>query len=380
MTTRNVSTENKPKGRIAGLDGFRAIAVSAVFLHHSLAPPGVFGALGVWMFFVLSGFLVLPIAQKGIDRRPTGALKERVGAVARFSFNRFLRIFPIYYGLLALLGLVALTGATFKPIPGYIAGAKYFWTYTTNFYIAARNDFIDVFTHLWSLAIEFQFYVIVAVLIFVIPRGTFRPLVAVLYVACLAWTAKLVAGGDSAAVYVNSIIGFGMMLLGGLTAFALNHRPFADRLRKISMPLVALALLVGTHLALNLAGFHGATYFVTPLLSALTIAMIALKPEALGFLEWRPLREMGVFSYGFYLYHLFIIATFRIAFDKIADLSGIEYVSVLYVPAAFFATIAVSMASWYWFEKKILAYKMGQSVPVSSREAPARDLVAATTD
>src|SRR5262245_8996400 len=159
MTQTHRTAPGAASNRIRGLDGLRAVAVGSVFIHHAFAPGGNFGALGVWMFFVLSGFLVLPIAGRTVDAGGPVSFKERLSQTGRFSLNRFLRIFPIYYALLAVLGVLALAGVRHKPIPGYIEGAPYFWTYTTNFYIAGKNAFIDVFTHLWSLAIEFQFYV-----------------------------------------------------------------------------------------------------------------------------------------------------------------------------------------------------------------------------
>jgi len=351
--------------RIAGLDGLRAFAVASVFLHHSLFLPGNFGSLGVWVFFVLSGFLVLPIARSSIDLRATDDLRERLIRTAHFSANRFLRIFPIYYVLLGALGVLALAGVQHKPIPGYIAGAPYFWTYTTNLYIAAKGEFIDVFTHLWSLAAEFQFYVIVAFMILLVPRGGYRPLLFVALALSVAWTIHLLLQGDTVAVYVNPIVCFWMMLLGGATAMAVRHAPFTTWLRPRAKPLVSLAALICVHLALNIAGLHYLTYFVTPMLSAMTIAMIAVRPDAVAALEWAPLRAMGVFSYGFYLYHLFVIAISRETFAYLAGRLDIPALAVLFTPVAFVATLGISWLSWHLFESRILAHKFtyGRAAP-----------------
>ena len=365
-----------------GLDGLRTIAVTCVFLHHSIAPPGNFGSLGVWIFFVLSGFLVLPIAWKSVERRTSDHWKERLVRTGHFSANRFLRIFPIYYALLAFLGVLALLGIEHKPIPGYVAGAPYFWTYTTNFYIAAKGEFIDVFTHLWSLAVEFQFYVLVGVMILIAPRGMFRTLLRGAFLVCLIYSAQLIILRDTVGVYVNSLVGFTMMLLGGLTAMLLDNPRFFERVRRHASPLAAVVAVVGVHVTLICFGFYRATYFVTPLLSAVAIAMVVAKPEATAFLEWSPIRAMGAMSYGFYLYHLFVIAVSREVFTLIAGRLNLPVLETLYAPVAFAGTLLISWCSWHFFEKKILAHKFRDRGIVAGRESglPAMAVQGATPD
>src|SRR5262249_2846553 len=107
------------------------------------------GWMGVDLFFVLSGFLI------------TGILLDSRGADGYFSSfyaRRFLRIFPLYYGFLALWFLVL----------AYVFGSAYsdlfarerqvwFWSYTANW---GRPDELGALGHFWSLAIEEQFYLV----------------------------------------------------------------------------------------------------------------------------------------------------------------------------------------------------------------------------
>src|SRR5215831_19037330 len=88
------------------LDGLRALAILGVIWHHSAsALPGwpitARGFLGVDLFFVISGFLIVTLLLR--ERRRTATISLR-----KFYVRRFLRIFPPYYGLLALVTIVAL--------------------------------------------------------------------------------------------------------------------------------------------------------------------------------------------------------------------------------------------------------------------------------
>jgi peptidoglycan/LPS O-acetylase OafA/YrhL len=159
--------------RLKSLDGLRAVSVFLVVLshvairlsatidrpgasagiggmvlHQSLALFGL-GTLGVWVFFVISGFLITSLLLREID--DTGRISLR-----RFYVRRTLRIFPAYYAYVALL--FALTRL------GYvrIAGAN-FWaalTYSSNYCFACAGVDRWYLAHTWSLAVEEQFYLI----------------------------------------------------------------------------------------------------------------------------------------------------------------------------------------------------------------------------
>ncbi len=135
------------------LDGIRALSILAVVWHHTSAEEGAtsivrLGFLGVDMFFVLSGFLIVTLLLRERERRGDISLKG-------FYLRRSLRIFPIYYGLLAVLALAFTIKPDGKNGPGFFRDLPYLLTYTMNWVQASSMMGIA-----WSLAAEEQFYLI----------------------------------------------------------------------------------------------------------------------------------------------------------------------------------------------------------------------------
>ncbi|TMK82755.1 MAG: acyltransferase, partial [Actinobacteria bacterium] len=144
---------------IPALDGIRAIAVIAVLLYHAdlLWAPG--GFLGVEVFFVLSGFLITALLWSELVA--SGGLGFR-----GFWFRRARRLLPALFGLLLVTLAAFLIGWPHEiaAIRGDVAAA---FTYSSNWYLIGvnRSYFQTVgrpspFGHLWSLAIEEQFYLL----------------------------------------------------------------------------------------------------------------------------------------------------------------------------------------------------------------------------
>src|SRR4051812_49147846 len=100
---RGFSHGAEPMSRIKGFDGLRALALIYVFLQHytTLGRDYATGGYGVWLFFCLSGFLIVRIL---VDerRRIEAGVQTVLGGLRRFFWRRTLRIFPVYYLCLAL--------------------------------------------------------------------------------------------------------------------------------------------------------------------------------------------------------------------------------------------------------------------------------------
>ena len=133
-------------GRIPQLDGLRALAITAVFLHHALRVPLLW--MGVDMFFVLSGFLITGVLIK---------LKADNGSYfGAFYGRRARRILPPYFMFLLLASL-------FFPL-GW--GDHWYWYvfFGANFAEAFQRGAGGIFQPLWSLSVEEQFYLVWPVL------------------------------------------------------------------------------------------------------------------------------------------------------------------------------------------------------------------------
>jgi peptidoglycan/LPS O-acetylase OafA/YrhL len=141
-------------GRVASLDGLRAVSIAlVVFGHASLQSLGrahpqlvaALASLGVRVFYVISGFLITTLLLR--ERETTGSI-----SLARFYARRTLRIFPASYAYIAVVAVLAGAGVIVLH-PHDLAFAI---TYTTS-YAAAPSWWI---THLWSLSVEEQFYLL----------------------------------------------------------------------------------------------------------------------------------------------------------------------------------------------------------------------------
>src|SRR5690554_305135 len=136
--------------KIPGLDGFRMIAVMAVVLAHSGAGTSFFSARhGVAGFFVLSGFLITWLLLKEYQSNCDVSLKN-------FYLRRSLRIFPAYYAFIA----VSISWDLYRgndDIRDVILPSVF---YLMNYHNALEGHSSSSLAHLWSLAIEEQFYLI----------------------------------------------------------------------------------------------------------------------------------------------------------------------------------------------------------------------------
>ena len=136
------------------LNGIRFIAVLLVLFDHWLIPINPFsflGHLGVVIFFVLSGFLITRILFQNADDCRLNHYSVFV-KIVRFMYRRSLRIFPIYFLLLLIGALFSLSN--FRNLWPYLV------FYLPNFYIMSKGTWLGIWDHLWSLAVEEQYYLI----------------------------------------------------------------------------------------------------------------------------------------------------------------------------------------------------------------------------
>src|SRR3989475_6681052 len=184
------------------LDGLRGVAVLLVLLIHAIWGPlrpatasidvvvravAYAGWMGVDLFFVLSGFLITGIL---LDTR------GQPGWWPNFIARRALRIFPLYYGALTVL-FVLLPWLVRWSNPEFVtlqANQRWYWTYTVNL-LAARTggSGTPLYTsHLWSLSIEEQFYLIWPLIVWACRPRTLLRVAALAVIAGLAFRLGLV--------------------------------------------------------------------------------------------------------------------------------------------------------------------------------------------
>lgn len=302
---------------LPGLDGLRAIAVLAVLLYHADLTwlPG--GFLGVEVFFVISGYLITSLLLAEWDER--GRLNLKV-----FWLRRARRLLP---ALFLVIAAVLAFAVAFLPdeIAGLRGDAAAAIGYVTNWYlIFSHKSYFEVvgrpslLRHLWSLAVEEQFYVLWP-LVFALSmcylrrKGTLFAVLVGAAVSALLMAALYQPEADPSRVYYGTDTRAGGLLIGG--ALALVWAPWRrlrqpGRARAVLLDLLGLAglaTLLGLFLRLDefQSFLYQGGFAVVGLATAATIAA-AVDPAAHLGTAWlgrRPLRWVGLRSYGIYLWH-----------------------------------------------------------------------------
>jgi peptidoglycan/LPS O-acetylase OafA/YrhL len=276
------------------LDGLRALAILGVLLHHTRGKPfSMFhGFRGVWVFFVLSGFLITTLALR--EEARAGRLDLRA-----FFIRRAFRILPLYYvALVAYMVWVLVLGM--DPEAGRFSSHMLnFWLYTPEIPIF-ENRFQIPFGQAWSLGIEEKFYLVWPLLAFwLLARSQHRVVVTL---ALIASGCVLTARGGWLAQMWGS---YTDILLGCLLALLLHQRAFYERLSTLgrthfawaTVCLLAAATLYGgsgTQLGERLYSLVAAAAIVALVTGTKGPASIASHP-------W--LVRVGVWSYAIYLTH-----------------------------------------------------------------------------
>ena len=299
-----------------GLDGLRAIAVIAVFAYHARIDwlPG--GFLGVDLFFVLSGYLITSLLLVEWEARNRIDLR-------RFWLRRARRLLPAL--VVVVLGVLVLSAIFARQDLAHTrSDAVSSLLYYTNWHeiFANRSYFVrtgnpSLLTHLWSLAVEEQFYLVWPLLLVPALVLLGRRRLPMLVIAGIAASAALMwmlynPGSDPSRVYFGTDTRAFLLLMGILLALVW---PAIERLRR-ALPLLELlgiAALVGAVLLFrNMQDFNPTLYRGGDLAASfcfvVLIAAVAHPKTGIGnALGVAPLRWIGERSYGIYLWHWPII-------------------------------------------------------------------------
>ena len=337
------------------LDGLRAVAVAGVFVQHYAWSPTLlralpWGELGTRLFFVLSGFLITGIL---MGCRGAVAAGRSVGAELRpFYARRCLRIFPIYYLVLAAM---CLTSPTLRH------QAIWFGLDLQNVRYALAGGYTGA-THLWTLAVEEQFYLAWPWVVLLVPdRWLVRVVIAAAAVGPATRAAAVLTARHGvpfwADVDVLTLSCLDPLALGGLLAvLGASDRRAAERFARASL-WAGLPLMVA-YLALH------ATSVAEPVLVVVRntacgltfVWVIAAASRGFGGIVGRalaagPMVYLGRISYGLYLYHFFMINEVRRAAVHLG-LPGLT-AGWPFVLACSAASIVAATVSWFAIERPI---------------------------
>lgn len=346
----------------SSLNGVRCICCLAVIKEHvdwEFPGPRLFsmGDLGVDLFFVISGFLIVTLLIRERERRGDVSL-------SKFYARRSLRIFPIYYLMIFLVFSLYLAISPWKPngLDYYKWSLPVLLTYTQDFIRVPLGNFNPC----WTLAMEEQFYLLWPA----IEKFTAKPLRMTILGAMLAVNVALGFGlfdglitriyGDPEALKMPVfLITFAPILLGVTLAYLLNdRRSFGVLYRVVGSrwsPFLMLAVLFAT-CELRPAFSDDWAKLATHLIFVLLLASLVIREDhfARPLLTFAPLARLGVISYGLYLYHLWVIGISESVTNRLIP-GGVSK-GILFLVATV-ATIAVAEASFRVIEQPLLRLK-----------------------
>ena len=351
--------------RIRGFDGLRGLAVLAVVLQHTTRFGETLhvGSYGVYLFFAISGFLIVRILHR--ERREIEAGRIGVAhALRRFFWRRSLRVMPIYYLVLAVFAVLT----AFVPMADFaFPDAWWHFAYLSNVYFGeVEGRWTGRFDHLWSLAVEEQFYLLAAPALLLAPAAWTRIICVLVALVAVGQLALMqLAEENDVAIYTNTLVNFGALAAGGFAGLCAPAKP---GLGTQSWPgLVCLALIAAVALAFPLIGAlprqlaalaSGLPFVVSSLLASLAlVAVFQNQNGALArWLDWRPLAALGTISYGLYLYHKLLP---HWILTGLARRLGFAWAAPELLEAAVIFLIAVAMAglSWLLIERPLLRLK-----------------------
>jgi peptidoglycan/LPS O-acetylase OafA/YrhL len=377
-----VSAPSAP--RIRALDGLRGLAILLVFVTHAVALPlhpasrldqavrtwAHAGWTGADLFFVISGFLI------------TGILLDARGRprwLRNFFVRRALRIFPLYFGALAVvIGLATILHATSAPLVLLRANQAWYWTYTVNILGALTHGqgTPPYGGHAWSLSIEEQFYLLWPFVVWRVPRRRLLTVVVGVMLAGLAFRTWLVwhdpVGNANAAFLATPGRLDGLMVGSALAVLSRGAGGLAS-IEAAARPVLASAVFLLLWLGIVRHGFENAPR--DPVMAIASYPLVALGWGALLVLALRApngrlaralgapaLARWGKYSYGVYLLHLPLVGllmSYLPLYGQQAPLLAGSRTPIIVVLAAGLAFVSYWLAalSYHAYERRFLALK-----------------------
>jgi peptidoglycan/LPS O-acetylase OafA/YrhL len=341
------------------IDGLRAISVLAVILFHAGVPYFTGGFIGVDVFFVISGFLITRILLEQPQRPLAARLKE-------FYLRRARRILPA----LLLVIWVTVFGAWLMYTPGSLTQLGRFaaWCAAMLGNVAAwtTGGYFDTpwattpLRHLWSIAVEEQFYLLYPVLLLsglrAMPAKWHVPLVAGAAAASLTlciWASAM----HPAANYYSAPTRAWELLLGALLALG-GARAIASGALANALAVLALSVIVAAVLVIDNATIYPGINAIPPALAAATLIFTGSGHAAAvnRWLALPPLVFIGLISYSLYLWHAPVQILF--AYYNIEPPGATQKLGLL------LATGLLAVLSWALVERPIRSRRLlrGNSV------------------
>jgi peptidoglycan/LPS O-acetylase OafA/YrhL len=339
-------------------DGLRALAVLTVMVDHFGADVPNFplpdwihlGATGVRLFLVLSGYFITASLRRARDRMDLDGFSAG-RTIGSFYWRRFLRISPAYFAFVAI-ALILNIGAIRQNWPWVLSG-------TVNWLIAWKNQWPLTISHLWSICVQEQFYLIWPLLILLLPRKWM--LHAILSVALAGIAFRIGCVIFSVPTIARWVLPFGSLdsLAAGAALGWCGAQLRGSRagwlVAAICLSMLALAavLRLGDPTQLR-------SVMVEPLEAGAFVILVARTATGFGgytarFLTHPGLVFAGRISYGLYIYHILVAMLFQRWLPS--QLRFLITTPSLRLMVFGMATVVVAALSWRFIEQPISRFR-----------------------
>ena len=359
------------------LNSFRFIAAALVLIHHvelfliennkvesfsmGLIKGG--GQFGVTFFFVLSGFLITFLLFREDEMKSSISIKN-------FYIRRVLRIWPLYYLILIfgffIIPKISIIYSDLQSVLDYEYNSKLFeYILFVPNYTLAKLNIVPFSTHLWSIGVEEQFYLIWPLLIKFF-KSKIKVLFSILLIMLLLKSIFYLSvifnwNGFNFELLRNflRLTRFECMAIGGIAAYVLYYRKnqileliFNFKTQYITL-FVTLVLIVCN---LTIPFLHNYIYSI---LFAIIILNAAGNKKSIINLEYKLFNNLGKISYGLYMYHpICIVICFHFISNNFENILANRVIwELIIILSSFILTTMISILSYNLFEKKIMKLK-----------------------
>jgi peptidoglycan/LPS O-acetylase OafA/YrhL len=364
---------NEKDKHIPSLDGLRGLAIILVLLFHFTPEGGghtLIGVLTRWvsrlgwcgvdLFFVLSGFLI------------TGILFDAKGSshyFRNFYMRRVLRIFPLYYGVLLAVFVIA---PMFHPMTSpedrrLVANQHWLWLYGANIPQAISNDWpLETswvkLNHFWSLAVEEHFYLVWPAIVFTCGRKTLMRLCATCILTALVMRCFAYFLWNDTAAYVLTPFRMDELAMGALVAlYARGPGGIAAMVRpaKWVAAILGVSLLIIWSRDMEDVNYTVALTTLSAFFGALLVVAVGGKTASTIFSN-PVMRFFGKYSYGIYVFH-WVLAPMLEKYASPARMGAMSHSNFVGVALSMAIAIGISVLaaflSWHLYEKHFLKLK-----------------------
>jgi peptidoglycan/LPS O-acetylase OafA/YrhL len=362
LSEHTLAREHITEGYQPQFDGLRALAVLTVMVDHFSADVPNFplpdwihlGTTGVRLFLVLSGYFITASLRRVRDRMEANGLSAG-GAIRAFYWRRFLRISPAYL-VFAAIALILNLG-TIRHNWAWV------FTGTVNWLIAWNNQWPPAISHLWSICVQEQFYLLWPLLILLFPRRWV--LHGIISVALIGVVFRISCVIFSVPMIARWVLPFGSLdSLGAGAALGWCRGRLRPSRSGWLVAIICLSMLAVAAIWRNGDPTRSRSVLVEPLEASAFVILVARTATGFGGSSARLLTNPGLvfagrISYGLYIYHILVAMVFNRWLPS--PMRFLIAIPSLRLVVFGMATLLVAALSWWFLEQPINRFRSAKT-------------------